>query len=61
MVEEVDVGLGIGDMVCEEKKEAALVGVDAVDDAAEVIDDPTLSSRKRIGANPRLILISLFA
>jgi hypothetical protein len=33
----------------------ALVGVDTVDDVAEGTEEPTLSSRKRIGAIPRRI------
>lgn len=39
----------------DEKKDAALVGVDTAEDVADGTDEPTLSSRKRIGANPRRI------
>jgi hypothetical protein len=57
----VVVGLGrrskaIGDVAAEdEKNDVALVGVDTVDDVADGTEEPTLSSRQRIGAIPRLI------
>lgn len=58
MVDEDVVGLGrrskgIGDVAEDEKKDAALVGVDTADDGAEETEEPTLSNRNRIGANPR--------
>lgn len=46
----------IGDVAAEdEKNDVALVGVDTVDDVADGTEEPTLSSRKRIGAIPRRI------
>lgn len=39
----------------DEKKDAALVGVDTAEDVADGTEEPTLSNRKRIGANPRRI------
>lgn len=59
MVDEDVVGLGrrskgIGDVAADdEKKDAALVGVDTADEVADGTEEPTLSSRKRMGANPR--------
>lgn len=59
MVDEDVVGLGrrskgIGDVAPDdEKKDAALVGVETADEVADGTEEPTLSSRKRIGANPR--------
>lgn len=37
------------------KNDVALVGVDTADDVADGTEEPTLSSRKRIGAIPRRI------
>ena len=49
----------MGDVAAEdEKNDVALVGVDTVDDVADGTEEPTLSSRNRIGAIPRLILKS---
>jgi len=46
----------IGDVAAEdEKNDVALVGVDTADDVADGTEEPTLSSRKRIGAIPRRI------
>lgn len=45
----------MGDVAADEKKDVALVGVDTADDVADGTEEPTLSSRNRIGAMPRRI------
>lgn len=47
----------MGDVAAEDEKkdDVALVGVDTADEVAEGTEEPTLSSRKRIGAIPRRI------
>lgn len=46
----------MGDVAADDsKKDEALVGVDTTDEAVDGTEEPTLSNRKRIGANPRRI------